>query len=70
MHTKKQKKPTPPKAAAIRLTLLLFPCAQNYAPVTDTAVKRYTHGRGSRNAREKQRQIVYKRVESREKRRI
>ena len=25
MHTKKQKKHTPPKAAAIRLTLLLFP---------------------------------------------
>ena len=34
MHTKK--KHTPPKAAAIRLTLLLFPMhvAQNHAPVT------------------------------------
>ena len=39
MHTKKQKRHTPPKAAAIRLTLLLFPmctkppaCQQNSQP--------------------------------------
>ena len=31
---KNQKKHNHPKAAAIRLTLLFFPCAQNHAPVT------------------------------------
>ena len=31
---------------------------------SNTAVKRYTHARGLRKAREKQRQIVYKKVES------
>ena len=34
MHTKNPKKHTPPKAAAIRLTLLCFQFAQNHAPVT------------------------------------
>ena len=34
MHTKKQKKHTPPKAAAIALRYYCFPCAQNHAPVT------------------------------------
>ena len=36
----------------------------------NTAVKRYTHAQGLRKARERQRQIVYKRVENLEKRRI
>ena len=35
-----------------------------HPPARNTAVKRYTRARGLKKAREKQKQIVYKRVES------
>ena len=39
---------------------LNFVFCKTFTALINTAVKRYTHARGLRKAREKQRQIVYK----------